>query len=89
LKAIKAVFKYKISMIKMENYLVNPIKQIYLEININFKIFNKTRIMQTTRIHKQIKNSWNLKNLKIKRYILINSKIKIQTMIRFIKPKTL
>lgn len=48
LKVIKVVFKYKISMRKMEIQLVNLIKAIYMEINIkiiNFQMYNKIRII--------------------------------------------
>ena len=53
LKAIKAVFRFKISKIKMESLLVNLIKQINMGINIkliNFKMFN--RITLTTKINR-------------------------------------
>lgn len=53
LKAIKAVFKYKISMRKMEKHRVNLINQINMETNIkltNFKMCN--RIIMTAQINR-------------------------------------
>lgn len=75
----------------MQNQLANLIKQINLEINIkliNFQMFN--RINMIILINNKIRNKWNLKNLKIKRYILINKMIILPLiMIKYIKQKIL